>query len=338
MKDKENFRSKKVEFLAAGRRLAGVVLMPGHAGGPWGPAPGTDRRTAAGGVARSGSPRVRDDDGGGESPGGEKSVLREEGAATGRARDFPWLVFLHEGLGSIGQWRDFPVTLCEKTGLPGLVYDRWGYGGAEVCREQGNRDYLHREALTFLPRVLDHFGIARAVFIGHSDGGTIALIFGGAYPERTAGIITEAAHVFVEDVTLAGIRDAVTAYATTDLKARLARYHGDKTDLVFRRWSETWLGPSFRDWNIEALLPRVGCPVLAIQGEDDPYGTPAQVKAIVAQTAGPAEGFLVPRCGHIPHTQARETVLAAMASFIGKVISPGDVDREVPNTCAARET
>ncbi|MDQ1277194.1 MAG: Alpha/beta hydrolase [Thermodesulfobacteriota bacterium] len=232
----------------------------------------------------------------------------------------PHLVFLHEGLGSVGQWRDFPLSLCKRTGLPALVFDRWGYGKSEPCEESGEIGYLHEEALTSLPQVLGHFGIENAILIGHSDGGSIALIFAAAHPEKVCCLITEAAHVFAEDVTLEGIREAVGIYKDTDLRGRLAKYHGEKTDLVFKRWSETWLAPPFREWNIEAYLSAVSCPVLAIQGQDDPYGTPAQVEAIVRQVSGPVSGLIVPACGHIPHFQAREAVTAAMADFVGKCL------------------
>lgn len=240
---------------------------------------------------------------------------------TGGRGESPRLVFLHEGLGSVGQWRDFPLSLCEKTGLPALVFDRWGYGGSEACHKSGDVGYLHTEALSSLPEVLGHFGVEKGILIGHSDGGSIALIFAAAHPEKICCLITEAAHVFVEDVTLVGIREAVGFYKDTDMKGRLAKYHGEKTDLVFKRWSETWLAPSFREWNIEDYLPRVNCPVLAIQGEDDPYGTPAQVEAIVRRVSGLSSGLIVPACGHIPHFQARDVVLAAMADFICKCLT-----------------
>ncbi|OPY05285.1 MAG: 2-hydroxy-6-oxononadienedioate/2-hydroxy-6-oxononatrienedioate hydrolase [Syntrophaceae bacterium PtaB.Bin038] len=230
----------------------------------------------------------------------------------------PPLVFLHEGLGSVGQWRDFPARLSEKTGLPSLVYDRWGYGDSEAFTLPRGTGYLHDEALTGLPAVLDAFGIGKAILVGHSDGGSIALIFASKHPERVCAVITEAAHVFVEDVTLQGIREAVEVYASTDLKKRLARYHGDKTDLVFRGWAETWLSPAFRGWNIEEYLPGVRCPVLIIQGIDDRYGTAAQVRAIERQVSGPSEALLL-RCGHIPHAEARDEVLEAMAGFISQV-------------------
>jgi pimeloyl-ACP methyl ester carboxylesterase len=242
--------------------------------------------------------------------------LRPEGATGG-----PPLVFLHEGLGSISLWRDFPQALCRRTGREGIVYDRWGHGGSEPLDRPRGVDYLHDEARIFLPAVLDALGIERAVPIGHSDGGTIALLFAAQAPERAAAIVTEAAHVFVEDVTLTGIRAAVEAYATTDLPRRLAKHHGDKTDAVFRAWHETWLSPAFRVWNIEAELPRIGCPALILQGEDDEYGTRAQVDAIVRQVSGPVESALLPGCAHVPHQQARDAVLALVTDFVRRHVA-----------------
>ncbi|MCX7635347.1 MAG: alpha/beta hydrolase [Syntrophales bacterium] len=241
-------------------------------------------------------------------------IVRPEGS-TGFGEG-PSLVFLHEGLGSVGQWRDFPEAVCAATGLPALVYDRCGYGRSEPCPYPRTLDYLEREARDSLPEVLAAFHIQAPIFIGHSDGGSIALIFAGIYPARTMAVITEAAHVFVEEVTLAGIREAVHIYETTNLKERLARYHGDKTEAVFRGWSETWLAPWFRTWNIESYLSGITTPLLVIQGEDDAYGTTQQVEAIVRGAKGRTETFLVPRCGHIPHHEARAVVLERMVRFI----------------------
>jgi pimeloyl-ACP methyl ester carboxylesterase len=228
----------------------------------------------------------------------------------------PPLVFLHEGLGCIAMWKDFPAALCERVGREGVVHDRWGYGRSEPHDRPRTPRYLHEEAELFLPAVLDALGIPKAALFGHSDGGTIALLFAAACPERTAAVVTEAAHVFVEEVTLAGIRAAVAAYAATDLPRRLARYHGDKTDTVFRAWHETWLSPGFRDWNIEAELRGVRAPTLVLQGEDDEYGTPAQVAAIAAGIKGPVEMALLPNCAHVPHHQARAAVLELAAGFL----------------------
>lgn len=232
----------------------------------------------------------------------------------------PTLVFLHEGLGSIGQWRHFPAELCARTGLPGLVYERWGYGQSEPLTGPRPDDYLEREARDSLPEVLDACGIADPpIVFGHSDGGSIALLFAAAYPERIRAVISEAAHVFVEDVCLAGIRAAVTTYEQSSLKDGLQRYHGANTEIMFRGWGDTWLRASRRDWNMEAELSRIVCPALIIQGVDDEYATRAQVDVIAAGVAGPAEILWLPACGHVPHHQLREAMLDAAARFIGRV-------------------
>ncbi len=232
----------------------------------------------------------------------------------------PVLVFLHEGLGSIGQWRDFPERICIATDCPALVYDRWGYGGSNPLTEPRRPDYLHDEALLSLPEVLKQCAIDKPIFIGHSDGGSIAIIYGGTYPQKVAGIITEAAHVFVEDVTVEGIKRAVKVYESTDLKSRLAKFHGSNTELMFRGWADIWLSPEFRDWNIENYLPNIICPLIAIQGKDDEYGTPAQVEAIVGKVAGHVRRLMIDNCGHIPHVQAMEQVFAKMVNFISAII------------------
>lgn len=228
----------------------------------------------------------------------------------------PTLIFLHEGLGSIAQWRDFPAAVSLATHLPAVIYERWGYGNADPLDQSRSVRYLHDEALQSLPKVLQQLQVDDAILIGHSDGGSIALIFAATWPEKVRGIITEAAHVFVEDVTVAGIREAVRVYTSTDLPQRLSKYHGANTDRAFRGWSDVWLSPAFRNWNIEEYLPGVRCPILVIQGRDDEYGTAAQVEAIVKKVSGPAEPLIIPGCGHIPHHQAREKVLAEMTRFI----------------------
>jgi pimeloyl-ACP methyl ester carboxylesterase len=226
------------------------------------------------------------------------------------------LVFLHEGLGSITQWRDYPLAVSRAAHLQAVVYERGGYGNADPLDGPRSVRYIHEEALQSLPEVLRQLQIDDAILIGHSDGGSIALIFAAVWPEKIRGIITEAAHVFVEEATLAGIREAVRIYTSTDLPDRLSKYHGSNTEAAFRGWSDTWLSPAFRDWNIEEYLPGVRCPVLAIQGFDDEYGTPAQVEAIVNGVSGPATPLILKDCGHVPHHQARERVLAEMTRFI----------------------
>ena len=233
-----------------------------------------------------------------------------------RAKASPVLVFLHEGLGCIKLWRDFPAALVEATGLDGLIYDRWGHGKSAPLEVRRTHRYLHDEAFDSLPEVLQQCGVEDAILIGHSDGGTIALLYAARYSQGLRGIITEAAHVFVEEVTLEGIRETVKHYDSGDLKERLARYHGDNTETLFWAWADTWLDPGFRDWNVESYLPPVTAPLLAIQGVDDEYATRAQVDAIVGQVSGAARPLLVPKCGHTPHRQARDLVLQAMAAFI----------------------
>jgi len=226
------------------------------------------------------------------------------------------LVFLHEGLGCIEMWRDFPERLCALTGRAGLLFDRRGYGGSDKLSGRWPYDYLVQEAGIYLPEVLDACGIARAVLVGHSDGGSIALLAAALHRSRVCAAVTEAAHVFVEDVTLAGIRQTVASYQSTDLKTRLAYYHGDNTECVFRRWADTWLAADFQPWNIEAYLPRVTCPLLILQGQEDEYATADQVRRIAAGVSGPSVVDLLPDCGHIPHFQAPKAVLAKMVPFI----------------------
>ena len=226
------------------------------------------------------------------------------------------LVFLHEGLGSIEMWHDFPAILAKTTGCDCLIYDRWGHGRSDPLDVKRTLRYVHDEALDSLPEVLDHFHVDGAILIGHSDGGSIALIFAAEYPERVRGMITEAAHVFVEEITLQGIREALEIYNSTDLNQKLARYHGDNTEKIFRAWHETWLQPEFKSWDIQDCLAKITCPILVIQGEDDQYGTAAQVEAINNQVTGQSEALLIPNCAHIPHKEAKDKVAQEMTEFI----------------------
>lgn len=238
-----------------------------------------------------------------------------------RAVSEPVIVFLHEGLGSIAMWRDFPERLCARLRLQGVVYDRRGHGRSEPLDRPRTPDYLHDEARVTLPEVLSGLGIERPILFGHSDGGSIALLYAAAFPEAVAAIVCEAAHVFVEAETLAGIRSAVKAYRTTRLRERLARHHGEKTDRLFEAWATCWLSPAFASWNIEAELPRIICPTLILQGEDDEYGTPAQVAAIMCGVRGPAESTLLPGCAHIPHLQAQDAVMPLAERFIARHVT-----------------
>ena len=232
----------------------------------------------------------------------------------------PTLVFLHEALGSIEQWRDFPSILVEATGCDALIYDRWGHGKSDPLDVNRTLRYVHDEALDSLPEVLKKSNVHDAILIGHSDGGSIALIFAADYPQLARGVVSEAAHVFVEEITLEGIKEVVNKYETMNLGDRLSRYHGDNTEKIFRAWHETWLSAEFKRWNIENCLPRIKCPVLVIQGEDDQYGTEAQVEAIASQVSGPSKSLLIPNCSHIPHKQAKDIVVQEMTDFILEIL------------------
>jgi pimeloyl-ACP methyl ester carboxylesterase len=231
----------------------------------------------------------------------------------------PTLVFLHEGLGCIEIWRDFPETLCESIDCSGLVYDRRGYGGSEMFEGPWPVDYLEMESSIYLPALLTEFNIDNAILIGHSDGGTIALITAASHTNLISGIITEAAHISVEQITIDGIRKAVKAFETTSLKEKLARYHKKNTDTIFYRWADRWLSPEFQNWNIQDILPKITCPALILQGKDDEYGTAAQVMGIADRVSGPVDVKLIPNCGHVPHFQAKDTVLSEMMRFIGRL-------------------
>ena len=241
---------------------------------------------------------------------GHQIALRRIAGHAGK----PALVFLHEGLGCIGMWRDFPDALCAATGCPGLVYDRPGHGGSGGVTGPRGPGFFEDEAYRVLPALLAACDVSDAILVGHSDGATIALLHAGRYPVRALAL--EAAHVFVEQICLDGVAAARLAWRETDLPQRLARYHGGNTEAMFFAWADMWAADWFRDWNIEAGLASVCCPVLAIQGADDEYGTPAQLLAIAHGVSGPVETWLVPDSGHSPHLQARAAVLAKMTGFI----------------------
>lgn len=229
--------------------------------------------------------------------------------------DQPYLVFLHEGLGCIAMWKTFPAMLCKATGCPGLVYDRLGYGKSSALETKRQIHYLHDQALCELPEVLAKLIPGRDYFlIGHSDGGSIALIYAAQQPPHLRGIVTEAAHVFVEPETLEGIRVADAAFDAGKLRA-LSKYHGDKTEHMFKAWSGTWQTHGFKFWNIEYLLPSIVCPALVVQGVQDQYGTEAQVDAIVSAALN-AEKAMVDHCGHAPHQELPDVVLHLMGQFL----------------------
>ena len=232
----------------------------------------------------------------------------------------PTLVFLHEGLGSIRQWRDFPAKVAAATGCRALVYDRYGYGNSDVlAAERVGTDFMHLEALQVLPDLLAKLKIDNPIFVGHSDGASIALIYAGAgHPVR--GIAAMAPHVFIEDICVNSIQEAAKQFETGALPERLAKYHRDARK-TFHLWADAWLDPAFRAWNIEQYLPGIRCPVLAIQGEDDEYGTMAQLDRIQRLVKGPCELLKLRACGHSPHKDQPDRVLQAVTGFIKRVLS-----------------
>lgn len=228
----------------------------------------------------------------------------------------PVVVFLHEGLGSISMWKDFPARFCEVSGLTGLVFSRYGYGNS-TPRPDGERwpvEFMHRQAHEVLPLLFSALGIEKPWLFGHSDGGSIALLYAARYPEAVSGIVVVAPHIFVEEVSVASIRQAREAYLSTDMRARLARYHADP-DSAFWGWNDIWLDPAFRAWNIEQELANIACPVLAVQGEDDEYGTLEQIRGI-RRKAPRTRLVILPGCGHSPHRDQPEALMKEAARFI----------------------
>lgn len=243
---------------------------------------------------------------------GKRLEVAWHGPTPGEA---PTLVFLHEGLGCVAMWRDFPAELAAATGCGALVYSRLGYGRSDPCSLPRPVRYMHDEGLHVLPELLDVAGIRECILIGHSDGGSIAIVYAGGTPATPLrGLITEAAHVFCEPLTLRSIREAKLAYTEGGLRGKLQKHHGQNTDCAFWGWNGAWLDPEFEHWNLEEYLPRIEVPTLAIQGEDDPYGTPAQVEAIARQSG--AEVLMLPACGHCPHRDQHDTTLRAMRDFV----------------------
>ena len=232
----------------------------------------------------------------------------------------PLLVFLHEGLGSVAMWKDFPQRLCDAIGCRGLVYSRPGYGRStpRAAEEAWGLDFMHRQAHEVLPALFEALAIDTAAqppwLFGHSDGGSIALLHAARFVNRVAGAVVLAPHIMVEDLSVASIAQARTAYLETDLRQRLARYH-DAPDSAFWGWNDIWLHPPFRRWSIEAEIESIRCPLLAVQGLDDEYGTLEQIRGI-ARRLPQTELLELPNCGHSPHRDQAERLIAAVSSFI----------------------
>lgn len=261
----------------------------------------------------------------------EVQRIEVSSAATGEAAA-PELVFLHEGLGSVSLWKDFPARVAAATGCSATIFSRYGHGASDLLTEPRPLRFMHDEALHSLPELLAQLHIESPILVGHSDGGSIALIFAGANDarsnrpgsnqagahDRVRGLVLLAPHVFVEDISIASIAQAKVNFETTDLPEKLARHHRDPAR-TFWGWNDIWLHPEFRGWNIEEYLPRIRCPILAIQGLDDEYGTMAQLKAIQAKSGGPVEILALANCRHSAHRDQPEAVLQAITKFVARL-------------------
>ena len=237
-------------------------------------------------------------------------------------KDAPTLVFLHEGLGCVTMWGNFPSKMAAATGCGALVYSRLGYGNSDPCVLPRPIRFMHDEGLDVLHELLDVSGIRECILIGHSDGGSIAIIYaGGTKATPLRGFITEAAHVFCEDITVHSIRDAREKYRKGNLRQKLEKYHGGNTDYAFWGWNDVWLHPDFGDWNIEEYLSGIRVPMLVIQGDNDKYGTAAQVRSISRHVSTSAKVVTLSDCGHSPHREHEASVFQVIVDFISRTFS-----------------
>ncbi|HEY4927054.1 MAG TPA: alpha/beta hydrolase [Roseiarcus sp.] len=233
-----------------------------------------------------------------------------------RADEAPSLVLLHEGLGCVGLWGDFPARLAEATGRTVFAYSRAGYGGSSTVALPRPLDYMQREAKDNLPRVLDEIGFERGALVGHSDGASIGAIYAGALRDpRVRAVSLIAPHFIVEEMTVAAIERAREAYAAGDLRRKLMRWHAD-VDVAFRGWNDAWLDPKFREWDITAYLPAIAARVQIIQGEADPYGSARQIDVARKQLPTPPDVVMLPDVGHAPHREAPEATLEHIGRFV----------------------
>ncbi|MBZ0215577.1 MAG: alpha/beta hydrolase [Fimbriimonadaceae bacterium] len=247
----------------------------------------------------------------------------------------PTLVLLHEGLGCISMWRDFPEKLGAATGCGVLVYSRQGYGGSDPVTLPRPVSYMHDEALQLLGQILDYWHIRRTILVGHSDGASIAAIYAGVFDDsRIAGLVLMAPHFFVEQICYDSISASTVAFETTDLREKLAAHHGDNVDCAFWGWNRVWLENDFQEWNIEEYLPGITIPMLIIQGADDAYGTALQWQAAQNKSGGPVEIAELANCGHSPYREAPEKCLDASARFVRRILEipdAGSADARTPD-------
>jgi pimeloyl-ACP methyl ester carboxylesterase len=257
---------------------------------------------------------------------GEKNVRIEYQWVGSDDSTKPLIVFLHEGLGSVAMWKDFPQQLCEAANCRGLVYSRPGYGKSSPCEKDDvwQPDFMQKQAFEVLPALFNALSIDTAtnppMLFGHSDGGSIALLFAAKYPMNASASIVVAPHIFVEDISIRSITEARMAYQTTDLKSKLSRYHDD-ADSAFWGWNDVWLNPAFRHWNLTQAVKTITCPLLAIQGLDDEYGTLEQIRGIKRLLPN-TQLLELPDCGHSPHRDQSAALIDACVSFIHSFVSP----------------
>ncbi|HLY89574.1 MAG TPA: alpha/beta hydrolase [Acetobacteraceae bacterium] len=232
----------------------------------------------------------------------------------------PTLVLLHEGLGCVTLWRDFPEALVAATDCGVFAYSRFGYGGSDPVTLPRPVTYMHDEALSILPHVLDAAGVRRGILLGHSDGGSIAAIYAGAvHDARVLGVVMLAAHFFVEDLNVAAIGAIRRSYEEGDLRARLARYHRD-VEVAFRGWNDSWLDPRFRDFDITDQVASIRVPILALQGAEDPYGSDEQLRVLERAARCDVETRVIDGAQHSPHLEARQATLDAIVPFVRNVL------------------
>ncbi|MBT3788273.1 MAG: alpha/beta hydrolase [Alphaproteobacteria bacterium] len=242
------------------------------------------------------------------------------------------LILLHEGLGCVAMWRDFPEKLSAATGCGVLVYSRQGYGASDACDLPRPVSFMHHEGQSVLPGLIKALGVQEHVLVGHSDGGSIVLInAGSAATEGLKGVVTLAAHVFVEDISVSSIAAIKTVFETTGMPDKLARYHGDNTVCAFWGWNGVWLDPEFRDWNIEEFLSEIEVPVLALQGVNDEYGTPDQIDSIKRNIGISARTIMLDDCGHSPQKDQPDATLRAIAGFVNRVSPAVSSTKSLPD-------
>lgn len=236
-------------------------------------------------------------------------------------RDNEFLVFLHDGLGSIRQWGSFPEKLSSELKLPALVYSRFGHNGSDDAPSEKDKEFFKREA-DFLFEILNVLNFkGRAVLIGSSDGGTISLLFAAAYPEKVKAVVTLAAHVFVENVTVKGVLDSVDKFRNSKFRKALEKYHGEKTENLFTGWSGLWTSVNFRDWNIFIDLKKIECPVLSLQGDRDEYGTIEQLYSIKNYVKSGCRIEMIKDAGHFPYLDKCKGVIGLIKEFLSDKLS-----------------